>query len=123
MPLLFGATQEHPWNRKCRDEVEVRSSSVKTLRADIHISPTNSPRVMKFCVASVGVISRTFRKLSSTVKVCKAIFLRFCVIIALLVYIESCNFFPDTLYTFGSTVKMAKNAREYPTGSSRAHAG
>ena len=67
-------------------------------------------------LASVGVISRTFRKLWSTVKVREAIFSRFCVIIALWAYIRPWNFFPDSSYSFDARVKMAKNAREYPMG-------
>ena len=47
-----------------------------------------SDETIRFYVASVGVISRTFHKLSSTVKVREAIFSRFCMIIALWAYIR-----------------------------------
>ena len=65
-------------------------------------------------VASVGVIFRTFRKLSCSLKVCEGIFPRFGTMVALWVYIKPHKFGFKNSNSFCKNLKMAKirnNAR------------
>ena len=68
-------------------------------------------------VASVGAISRIFRKLSSTVKVREAIFATFVTIVALWVYIRPYNYLRAISYTFAGRVKMVHDCASLPHGA------
>ena len=83
----------------------------------VHVRHPDYIVIMKFFyfAASVGVISRTFRKLWSTVKVREAIFSRFCMIRALRAYIRPWNFLSNSSNSF-DTSKNGKKCAKIPHG-------